>query len=195
MSVVFCQSFLQRLGEMLELFVRNEPCRPQQSGDKAHGSCDFSFHFDQLFSWTHRLAQTEGTKKKPILSFSSIRLFFFLFPPHPPPKEKANQTSSTIYCFERNCLFLFFLLGFVLWAQKQNTTDFFFSPFVPIKATNSTFSFLLFLFFFPLLDHESVSSVCTGGLFFCVCVFFSNGGTRLGEIHFFPYTQTSKWRG
>lgn len=173
MSVVFCQSFLQRLGEMLELFVRNEPCRPQQSGDKAHGSCDFSFHFDQLFSWTHRLAQTEGTKKnRSSLSLQSD-FFFSLFPPHPPPKEKANQTSSTIYCFERNCLFLLFLLGFVLWAQKQNTTDFFFSPFVRIKATNSTFSFCSFCFFFPFLDHKSVSSVCTGGFFFFVCVFFS----------------------
>lgn len=172
MSVVFCQSFLQRLGEMLELFVRNEPCRPQQSGDKAHGSCDFSFHFDQLFSWTHRLAQTEGTKKnRSSLSLQSD-FFFSLFPPHPPPKEKANQTSSTIYCFERNCLFLLFLLGFVLWAQKQNTTDFFFPPFVRIKATNSTFSFLLFLFFFPSLITKASLRCVRVGCFFCVCFFF-----------------------
>lgn len=172
MSVVFCQSFLQRLGEMLELFVRNEPCRPQQSGDKAHGSCDFSFHFDQLFSWTHRLAQTEGTKKTDPLFLSSIRLFFFSFPPHPPPKEKANQTSSTIYCFERNCLFLLFLLGFVLWAQKQNTTDFFFPLLFGSRRRIRLFLFCSFWFFFPLLDHKSVSSVCTGGFFFFVCVFF-----------------------
>lgn len=51
---------------MLELLVRNKPCRPQQSGDKTHGSCDFSFHFDQLYSRTHRL--TENIK----------RYFFFL---------------------------------------------------------------------------------------------------------------------
>lgn len=95
MSVVFCQSFLQRLGEMLELFVRNEPCRPQQSGDKAHGSCDFSFHFDQLFSWTHRLAQTEGTKKTDPLFLFNQTFFFSLSPP--PPTQRKGESNVVYY--------------------------------------------------------------------------------------------------
>lgn len=121
-----------------------------------------------LIGWLKQKGQ-----KKPILSFSSIRLFFFLFPPHPPPKEKANQTSSTIYCFERNCLFLLFLLGFVLWAQKQNTTDFFFFPFCSDQGDEFDFFFFaLSVFFSPSLITKASLRCVRVGCFF-VCVFFS----------------------
>lgn len=121
-----------------------------------------------LIGWLKQKGQ-----KKPILSFSSIRLFFFLFPPHPPPKEKANQTSSTIYCFERNCLFLLFLLGFVLWAQKQNTTDFFFPLLFRSRRRIRLFLFCSFCFFSPSLITKASLRCVRVGCFFFVCVFFS----------------------
>lgn len=149
MSVVFCQSFLQRLGEMLELFVRNEPCRPQQSGDKAHGSCDFSFHFDQLFSWTHRLAQTEGTKKTDPLFLFNQTFFFLSFPPTPHPKKRR---------IKRRLLFIvlngtaFSCCSYsVLFSGPRNKTrrTFFFPLLFGSRRRIRLFLFALSVFFSP----------------------------------------------
>lgn len=171
MSVVFCQSFLQRLGEMLELFVRNEPCRPQQSGDKAHGSCDFSFHFDQLFSWTHRLAQTEGTKKTDPLFLFNQTFFFLSFPPTPHPKKRRIKR-RLLFIVLNGTAFSCCSYSVLFSGPRNKTRRTFFFPFCSDQGDEFDFFFLLFLFFFPLLDHKSVSSVCTGGFFFLCVVFF-----------------------